>query len=96
VTTAVTTGSYVDPGRGRITVGEWAQRWLATKVDLKPTTRRGYAGAIKTHIVPRWGTTRRTDVAHADVTAWIADLAEQGLSASTTRQVHRVLSLVAD
>ena len=40
VTTAVTTGMYTDPRRSRITVAEWATRWLATKVDLKATTHR--------------------------------------------------------
>jgi len=40
VTAAVSTGLYVDPAKSRITVGEWAQKWLDTKTNLKPTTRR--------------------------------------------------------
>jgi integrase len=96
VTTAVTTGTYVDPSRGRVTVGEWAQTWLLTKVDLKPTTRRGYASAIRTHIDPRWAGVKLIDVTHADVAAWVAGLTELGLSASTTRHAHRVLSLILD
>ena len=35
VTTAVTSGTYTDPRRSRITVSDWSARWLATKVDLK-------------------------------------------------------------
>jgi hypothetical protein len=38
VTTAVTSGTYTDPRRSRITVSDWSARWLATKVDLKATT----------------------------------------------------------
>jgi hypothetical protein len=45
VTTAVTTGTYTDPRRSRITVREWSARWYAAKVDLKATTRRGYEGS---------------------------------------------------
>jgi hypothetical protein len=34
----VTSGTYTDPRRSRITVSDWSARWLATKVDLKATT----------------------------------------------------------
>jgi len=95
ITTAVTTGTYVDPSRGRVAVGEWAQTWLLRKVDPKPTTRRGYASAIRTHIDPRWATVKLIDITHAAVAAWVAGLTELGLSAST-RHAHRVLSLILD
>lgn len=93
VTTAVTTGMYVDPGRSRITVGEWSRRWLETKVDLKPSTRARYEGLLRVNVLPRWGEIRLADVTHEGVAAWIADLTASGLSAATVRQAHRVLSL---
>ena len=43
VTTAVTSGMYVDPGRSRITVREWSGRRLETSVDLKPSTTARYS-----------------------------------------------------
>ena len=93
VTTAVTTGMYVDPGRSRITVGEWSGRWLKTKVDLKPSTRARYEDLLRVNVLPRWGEIRLADVTHEGVAAWIADLTASGLSAATVRQAHRVLSL---
>ncbi|SDY23607.1 hypothetical protein SAMN05661080_02802 [Modestobacter sp. DSM 44400] len=39
VTTAVGTGTYVDPRRAKATVGELAPVWLAGKINLKPTSR---------------------------------------------------------
>lgn len=39
VTTALTTGSYVDPRKAKITVAEWAPRWLATKVTQSRPAR---------------------------------------------------------
>jgi len=93
VTTAVTTGMYVDPGLSRITVGEWSGRWLKTKVDLKPSTRARYEGLLRVNVLPRWGEIRLADVTHEGVAAWIADLTASGLSAATVRQAHRVLSL---
>lgn len=94
VTTAVTTGTYTDPRRSRITVREWSARWLVTKVDLKATTRRGYEGMLRGHVLPRWGDTKLADVTHEQVAAWVAELRSTALAASTVRQAHRVLSLV--
>ena len=57
------TGSYVDPNRSKVTVGELADQWLEAKLDLAPKTRERYAGIIGTHIRPAWGespTQRRT------------------------------------
>src|SRR5215207_6889864 len=38
------TGSYVDPNRSRVTVGDWADQWLATKLNLAPKTKDRYEG----------------------------------------------------
>jgi integrase len=93
VTTAVTTGMYVDPGRSRVTVREWSQRWLATKVDLKSSTKARYEGLLRVNVLPSWGDTRLADVTHEGVAAWVAELSASGLAAATVRQAHRVLSL---
>jgi integrase len=93
VTTAVQTGLYVDPNKGRITVGEWAPRWLAGQAHLKPSTHERYAGILREHILPMWSATQLADVSHADVQAWITGLSTQR-SPATVRKVHRVLSLL--
>jgi len=62
VTTALTSGMYTDPRRSRITVSDWSARWLATKVDLKATTRRGYDGILRVHILTRWGAVKLADI----------------------------------
>ena len=92
VTTAVSNGLYVDPTKSRITVGEWAQKWLDTKTNLKPTTRRDYESLLQAHVRPRWGDVTLADVQHEDVTTWLAELTESGLSASRVRAVHVALS----
>jgi integrase len=94
VTTAVHTGTYVDPSRMRMTLGEWSAQWLETKVDLKPTTRRGYEGLLRVHILPEWGSVRLGDITHQGIAAWVARLNASHLSASSVRQAHRVVSLV--
>jgi integrase len=94
VTTAVQTGTYADPAKAKITLEQWSQRWLATKVDLKPSTRARYDGLLRVNILPRWAAVRLADITHEGVAAWVAQLSASGLSASTVRQAHRVLSLV--
>ena len=87
------TGSYVDPGAGRITVEAWSRRWIATQGHLKPSTRARYEGVLSKQIVPRWGTMPLSAITHSDVAAWIADL---GLAPATVRYVHGVFSLLID
>jgi integrase len=91
VTTAVQTGTYVDPGRSRVTVGAWSARWLAAQGQLKPSTRARYEGILRVQVMPTWGTVALSDVTHADIASWVSSL---DLAPATVRQAHRVLSLV--
>lgn len=93
IESAKLTGSYVDPARSRITAGEWADRWVAGQAHLKPTTRERYAGIVRKHIIPRWGTTRLADITHADVQSWVTRVARD-VEPATVRKIHRVLSLI--
>jgi integrase len=93
-TTAHVTGTYVDPGRGRITVGDWADRWLASKGNLKASTSDRYTGILAVHVRPAWGTVRLDAVTHDAVQAWTSDLTAAGLSAASVVKTHRVLSMV--
>jgi integrase len=93
VTTAVQTGTYVDPARGKVSVSEWSARWLAGQAHLKPSTYERYASVVRKHVVPEWGELSLADVSHADVQAWVSRLTA-GRSASTARKAHRVLSLI--
>lgn len=86
-------GSYVDPTRARVTVGEWAQRWLDGQTHLKPSTRERYAGILREHICPRWQRVRIGDVGHVDVQTWVADLSTRH-APPTVRKVHGVLSRI--
>lgn len=52
----------------KLTVGEWLDRWLASKKKLKPNSRRGYTSIIRVHLKPLIGTVRldRLSVPHLD------------------------------
>jgi integrase len=93
VTTTITTGTYIDPVKGQLTIGDWSAQWLRAQGHLKPSTRERYAGIVRTHIDPKWSSVMLADVTHAGVQSWVSDLAT-GRSASTARKAHRVLSLL--
>jgi integrase len=92
VTTAVQTGTYVDPARSRITVGAMASHWFAGKVNLKPSTFALYESILGKHVLPRWRDVPLTHVEHGDVQSWVAGLVASGLSPSHIRDVVGVLS----
>ncbi|MGX7680096.1 tyrosine-type recombinase/integrase [Jatrophihabitans sp. DSM 45814] len=50
----ILSGTYVDPKAGKTTVGQMAEVWLASKINLKPSTRVRYEAALKNHVLPRW------------------------------------------
>ena len=88
-------GFYVDPSLAQLAVGEWADRWLAGQAHLKPTTFERYEGIVRTHVKPTWGRVTLANVSHAEVQAWVTDLAKES-SAASVQKIHRVLSLILD
>lgn len=93
VTTAVQTGLYVDPNKGKVTIANWALQWLDGQAQLKPSTHERYAGILREHVLPRWSDVQLVDVTHADVQAWVAQLTTTR-SPATVCKIHRVFSLI--
>jgi integrase len=95
-TSALVTQTWTAPERGRVTVTAWSEQWLASQTGIKPSTRYRYDSLLRTHVLPRWGGYRLSEVAHADVAVWVATLRSNGSAPSTVRQAHRVFSLLLD
>jgi integrase len=98
---AVDTGSYCDPGK--VTVAEYLRRWLEThKVNLAPSTYRGYAVAVDKHIVPALGASPLQKLTPMMIQEYYAKDLESGradnkktvgcgLSPTTVAMHHRIL-----
>jgi integrase len=90
-------GGFVDPVRARVTVGSLAERWIASKVNLKASTRARYVAALEDHVLPRWEDVTLAQVEHEAVQAWVAELVGSGgQSGASVRKIHGVLSSVLD
>ncbi len=64
----------------------WAERWIASKINLKPKTKADYEMTLRVYVVPRFGDTSISKITRADVQAWVQDLTAQGLSVSSVRR----------
>jgi integrase len=89
-------GVYIDPVASKTSFGEWAARWLETRNHLKPKTVDGYESLLRVHLLPRFGNMPLRAIDYLDIEAFIADLADSGLSPSRTRQAHQLLSMILD
>jgi len=94
VEVAVGRGEWLDPSLGKVTVGEWGRQWFANQSQLKPTTRERYRGLIAQQLDPTWAPVPLQAVTNSAVATWVSGLTASGLSGSTVRHAHRVLSMI--
>lgn len=88
-------GTFVDPRSGDVTVDAWCLTWLDSKIDLKPSTADRYLTAINAQVVPWWAGVKLSRVRHEDVQAWVVQMAST-LKPATARKAYRVLSQALD
>lgn len=93
VEVAKSRGEFVAARLSRITVAEWAESWLASQLQLKPSTRQGYESIARSAIIPKWGPVPLGAVTHAGIQNWLTKVAATS-APSTTRSYHRVMSMM--
>ncbi len=94
VETAKDRGEWIDPVLGRTTFAKWSERFMDTTVHLKPKTRSGYEGLLRTLLLPAFGHLPLVTLQPLQVRQWIADLSDRGLSPSRIRQAHFLLGAI--
>ncbi len=86
-------GEFVSASQAKITLGEWADVWLANLVQLKPSTRLGYETIVRAAILPRWANVSLANLTHAGIQNWLTEVSATA-APSTTRSYHRVMSMM--
>jgi integrase len=85
-------GNWVDPRAGEISLGEFADRWIAEHASLRPRTRENYAGNLRLHIRPLLGRIALNEVSPSAVRRWHSTLVKEGrLSSATIAKCYRLL-----
>ena len=87
-------GTFADPALGKTPLAEWAGRWQATTVHLRPSTRARDAMLLERFVLPRFGRRHLAAIGQLDVRQWVADLSAQGLAPSTVVKAYQVLGKI--
>ncbi len=84
-------GALFDPALGRVLLGDYATRWLATRPNLRPRTRETYETQLRLHILPTFGRTPIGRITPGDVREWHASLCSTDLGRNTVAKCYRLL-----
>lgn len=87
-------GRWLDPDGAKITVEDWATRWVET-LDVETRTEENYRSYLRNHILPRWYLAALGEITALAVTSWMKDL-RQHLAASTVAGIVTVFSMMLD
>lgn len=67
-------GAYVAPAAGRVKLGEYAQAWLDSKHQLKPSTRARYQVVLDTALA-KYADMAVRDISRQFIREWVSDSA---------------------
>lgn len=92
VTVSKATGEYIDPNRGRDTLGSFHQSWVHERLaPLKPSSRTAMETAWRVHVEPQYGNRAVAGITRDEIAEWVAKL-NLTLGAQTVRRIIFVLS----
>jgi integrase len=87
-------GSWAVPNPSSESVAVWAERWMASKLNLKPKTRADYDVRLRAYVLPRWGDTPISKITRGDIQSWVQQLVSDGANPSTVHHAVGVLSRI--
>jgi integrase len=87
-------GSWADPERGKITLGDYASVWIAERPGLRPRTMDLYRWLLKKHIAPYLGSVPVGKMSARLVREWRATLLGNGVSVSVAAKAYRLLRAI--
>jgi len=83
---ALAGGTWRDPRRGEMRLHEWAELWLPTRHDLRPTTWARLETTMQKQVLPRFGNAPLRAITNSGIRQWVSDLLARGPSPATTRK----------
>jgi integrase len=61
--------TFINPRDGRLTVAEWAEKWLAS-IDVGPLSEKEYRLRLKNKILPQWSPVAIADLSSIAISTW--------------------------
>lgn len=87
-------GRFIDPKRGLIRFGDWAEEWSATIVNLRPSTLDRDLGYLRRHILPCLEDIPLSKISPLEVRKWVAMLDAEGLAPATVQKDYQILGKI--
>ncbi|GLW96091.1 N-terminal phage integrase SAM-like domain-containing protein [Microtetraspora sp. NBRC 16547] len=92
--TDVSRGEYIDPNAGKALFGDFAARWLDSRI-VDPSTKVRYEYIYRLHVSPAFDRRQVKSILPSHIQAWISDLNER-YGPSTIKTSFLVLQGVLD
>lgn len=80
-------GTYIDPGAGRVSFGDYAREWQAAQVQHRAATADLVGRHLKNHILPAFEDRPLSSLKRSDVQAWVTALTDK-LAPSTVELIY--------
>ncbi|MFU8876351.1 tyrosine-type recombinase/integrase [Micromonospora sp. SL4-19] len=87
-------GTWHDPNRGRIALGEYATTWIDHRPNLRPRTVALYRWLYRKYIEPTLSAVLLSDLTPGRVRAWYAELVAAGVTDTMRAKAYRLLHAV--
>jgi integrase len=87
-------GEWIDPQRGAVPFGAYAEKWIRERPSLRPRTVELYRWLLNKHLAPRLGNVKLGDLSTAMIREWRSALLEAGVSQSVAAKAYRLLRAI--
>jgi integrase len=94
VESQIARGEWTDPERAKVTLGDYAERWIAERPGLRPRTVELYRWLLRRHISPWLGGVPLGKIDTPLVREWRAKLLAEGVSQTMAAKSYRLLRSV--
>jgi integrase len=87
-------GEWIDPERGKVTVQDYAERWITERPNLRPRTIDLYRWLLRKHVTPYIGAVPIGKLDTPMVRDWRTQLLSAGVSPTMAAKAYRLLRAV--
>jgi integrase len=85
-------GEVVDPSAQRTRFDQWSKQYLDQKIALRERTLDKYESALRTHLLPTFGSARMSAITRTDVQSWIVQLHAEGYAPESIRGLYAIFA----
>lgn len=91
VEAVIVSGDWTDPERAKITLADYADRWVTERPGLRPRTVELYRWLLRKHVRPYLGSIELGKLSAANFRQWRSDRLEAGVSPSVLAKCYRLM-----